>query len=336
MRIAVTGFTGSFGRTFVERTLTENDTVTVVGLSRDEVKQGDMRTRWPDLPGQPGARLRCFLGDVRDKARLEQAFAGCEVVVHAAALKRVDQGAYNVDEQIETNILGTRNVVRAAAACHVEKVVILSTDKVPEAVNSYGASKAMAEFYAVQANVYTYAKGTAVVAVRYGNVWGSRGSVLESWSKLLAQRQALPITDSGCTRFWMTLSDAVDLVYLAINHAEAGEILIPQLPAVDMLSVAVALGGPDVEIRETGLREGGEKLHETLATPEQMARALVFVREHPALGTVYAIQPSPNHWGMVSRVAHGPPPVRLRREGLRSDNTHRLSVPEIRERVSRV
>lgn len=330
-RIAVTGFTGSFGSAFLSDTFARYPETVIVGVSRDEVKQGAVREKWPDRPGQPGERLRCFLGDVRDRDRLTHAFVGCDVVVHAAALKRVDQGAYNVDELIKTNILGTMNVISAAAQCRVPKVVVLSTDKVPEAVNSYGASKAMAEFYAIQSNTYHWPAGTAIAAVRYGNVWGSRGSVLEVWRHRVDRGEPLHLTDSGCTRFWMSIQDAVELVHVAIREAGPGEVLIPELPAVDMLSVAVALGGPDVKIIETGLRPGGEKLHELLATGEQMERAIVH-RAHPTLGTLYAIQPSPKHWG--TEVFGKPPPVQYRRDGLRSDRVRRLAVPEIRERIA--
>lgn len=326
MRICVTGATGSFGRAFIRTVLPPSPYTTVVALARDEVKMAALQAEWPDKPGAPGARLRCFLGDVRDRTRLAQAFLGCQAVVHAAALKRADLTAYSPDELLQTNVLGTLNVTHAAVESKVPVVVVLSSDKSPEPRLPYGVSKAMAEFLAIQANTYSYPQGTRVVVTRYGNVAFSRGSVLGIWRQRLNAGEALTLTESYATRFWMTLGQAVRLVQVSIQHARGGEIVVPAMKAATLLETAIAMGGPDVEVTESGFRVPSEKMHEVLALAHEMERALA--GHDPILGDYYVIPPATNTWGATFEGARVP--VSLRRRDLTSQVAPRFSASELR------
>lgn len=263
--ILITGGTGSFGQAFVRRVLAERPDCTIRVYSRDELKQYDMARAFGNDP-----RLRFFIGDVRDRDRLERAMHGIDLVVHAAALKHVPVCEFNPAEAVKTNILGSQNVVDAAIDAGVRQTVALSTDKAVNPVNLYGASKLCAEKLFVHGNVYAGARDIRFACVRYGNVMGSRGSVIP-----LFQRQAetgkLTLTDRRMTRFWLDLDAAVDLVLHAVGHMEGGEIFVPKIPSMRVVDLARAIA-PGARIEEVG-RRPGEKLHEVLLTAEESRNA---------------------------------------------------------------
>lgn len=265
--ILITGATGTFGRAFLRDCLTSGKWRRVIAFSRDEVKQAELQAEFGSFPA-----LRMFLGDVRDSERLAIAFSGVDVVVHAAALKRVDAGAYSPSEMIVTNILGTMNVANAAIHAAVKRVVVISSDKSVAATNIYGATKFCAENYAVQSNAYGHARGTHITAVRYGNVLGSRGSVVHIWRSQMAEDKPLTLTDPEMTRFIMTIEQAVALVWYALYETDGGEVVVPLLPAAKMLTLARAVAGEAYPIEVTGLRPGGEKKAEALLNEEEPSR----------------------------------------------------------------
>jgi UDP-N-acetylglucosamine 4,6-dehydratase len=269
LRVCVTGVTGTFGREFTRRMLATQLCERLVGISRDELKQSE-------LYDQYGAAnpLRLFLGDVRDERRMQEAFKGVDTVVHAAALKRVDAGAYNPVEMTRTNIDGTVNVIRAAAACGVRKVLVISSDKACEPLNIYGATKLMAEQMAVSMNAHVLPQGTRVAALRYGNVLGSRGSVAHIWRRQAALGAPLTVTSTDMTRFVLTIEQAVSYAFEAMTDMEGGEVFVPILPSARMLDLAEAVVGEPREYRVTGLRDGGEKLAEALLTVEEPWRTV--------------------------------------------------------------
>lgn len=286
MRILVTGGTGTFGRTFIRRLLNAKTVEAVVSYSRDEVKAAAMTEEFGLM--KP---FKAFLGDVRDRTRLDLALRGVDAVVHAAALKRIDVGAYSPSELIQTNIFGTMNVVNAAIEANVKKVVVISSDKAVAATNLYGATKYCAETYAVQANAYGFPSGTRISCVRYGNILGSRGSVYHTWKAQVAAGVPLTLTSAAMTRFIMTIEDASDLVQLALKEADGGEVFVPVLPAATMVDLAKAIGGDDYPIAVSSLRPGGEKISESLLNDEEVRRTKVV-----KTGRVYAVTPTHREW----------------------------------------
>ena len=258
--ILVTGGTGSFGKRFIQTILEKHNPNKVIVFSRDELKQHEM---------QKGAfkdpRLRFFLGDIRDVERLRRAMRGVHIVVHAAALKQVPACEYNPIEAIATNINGARNVIDAAIDCGVEKAVGLSTDKAVNPANLYGATKLCMEKLFVQSNAYAGLDGTKFSIVRYGNVVGSRGSVIPIF-KRQSETGKLTITDPRMTRFWITLDQGVEFVINAITDTQGGEIFVPKIPSMNIVFLAKSIA-PDAEIEITGIRPG-EKLHECLLDDE--------------------------------------------------------------------
>jgi UDP-N-acetylglucosamine 4,6-dehydratase len=275
--VLVTGGTGSFGKQFIRILLDEYKPAKVIVFSRDELKQHEMRES-----GFEQANLRYFIGDVRDLSRLKRAMDGVDVVVHAAALKQVPACEYNPMEAIKTNILGTANVVEAALESTVSKVLALSTDKAVSPVNLYGATKLAAEKLTVQSNAYSGDRPTRFSCVRYGNVIGSRGSVVPIF---LRQRQngKLNITDKRMTRFWLTLEQGVRFVLHCIEVMQGGEVFVPKLPSTSILELANAIA-PKAELKEVGIRPG-EKLHEVLISEDE-ARTTIELED------MYVIQPA--------------------------------------------
>jgi UDP-N-acetylglucosamine 4,6-dehydratase len=277
--LLITGGTGTFGRAFATHALTNNLYSRIVILSRDEKKQSDMRAEFND------SRLRFLLGDVRDVNRLEMALRGVDHIIHAAALKQVDRSALDIIEFINTNVNGTRNVIRVAHECSVKKIVVLSTDKACASTTPYGATKSLAEWLAIAGNVYG---PTRSCAVRYGNIVGSRGSVLETWEKQHIQEKSITITDEHMTRFWMTIKQAVRLVLLALDRMGGGEIFIPrQVNSSSVLDLARSCY-PYAYITQTGKRSY-EKIHEMLVSPEERDR----LRN---CGDVYVLLPEHVRW----------------------------------------
>lgn len=272
--LLITGGTGSFGRALTKRLLTENECSKVVIFSRDEWKQWEMRRSDPifDHP-----KIRYFLGDIRDDKRLLRAFNGIDMIVHAAALKQVPAAEYNPTEFINTNINGAVNVIDAAIACGVKKVIALSTDKAVNPVNLYGATKLCSDKLFVAGNAYVGARGYPVFSVvRYGNVAASRGSIIPFWQKLIEQGiSALPITDERMTRFWITLEEAVDFVYRSFGYMKkGGEIFVPKIPSVRIMDLAEALA-PNLPKEICGIRPG-EKLNELMVSEDDARHTLEY------------------------------------------------------------
>ena len=262
--ILVTGGTGSFGKRFIREVLTRYKPRRLVIFSRDEAKQVDMER---DLPTRTHRSLRYFIGDVRDRQRLEMAMRDIDIVIHAAALKHVPVAEYNPMECIHTNVLGAENVVHAAIANRVSHVMALSTDKAVNPINLYGASKLEADKIFVAANNLSGSAGTKFSVVRYGNVVGSRGSVVPLFQKLIADGvDSLPITDPRMTRFWITLPQGVRFVLSCLEMMKGGEIFVPKIPSMSMVDLAKTLA-PNLPIRTIGIRPG-EKLHEVLITED--------------------------------------------------------------------
>ncbi|WP_412759094.1 UDP-N-acetylglucosamine 4,6-dehydratase (inverting) [Neobacillus cucumis] len=277
--ILVTGGTGSFGKKFVSRAL-ETDVKKVIVFSRDELKQYEMAQEYTD------PRMRFFIGDVREKERLLRAFEGVDIVVHAAALKHVGVCEYNPFEAIKTNILGAENIIDAAIDRGVEKVIALSTDKAANPVNLYGATKLASDKLFVAANSYCGSKKTRFAVVRYGNVVGSRGSVVPFF-KRVKETGVIPITDERMTRFWITLDQGVQFVIDNLGRMRGGEIFVPKIPSMKVTDLATALA-PDCKVEIIGIRPG-EKLHETMITEDDARRTLDY-------GTYYVIQPEFSWW----------------------------------------
>ena len=279
--ILITGGTGSFGKAFLQEILTNHNPRRVAILSRDELKQSEMRAHFTDK------RIRWFLGDIRDKDRLIRAFHGVDYVVHAAALKQVDTAEYNPFEYVQTNILGSQNVIDAAIDSGVKKVVALSTDKASSPINLYGATKLTADKLFVAANNYSYSYNTAMSVVRYGNVMGSRGSVIPFFQKLIAENKPLPITDPNMTRFWITLPQAVQFVIDSFDTMHGGELYVPRIPSMRIMDLVEALK-PGVETHIVGIRPG-EKLHEEMIASDDSYRTL-------RQADRYVVQPTVKEW----------------------------------------
>jgi UDP-N-acetylglucosamine 4,6-dehydratase len=264
--VLVTGGTGSFGKKFVEIMLTEYQPAKLIVFSRDELKQHEMRVGGLDHPN-----LRYFIGDVRDLLRLRRAMQGVNIVVHAAALKQVPACEYNPMEAIKTNILGSSNVVEAALDSGVEKVVALSTDKAVNPVNLYGTTKLAAEKLFVQSNAYAGSGATRFSCVRYGNVVGSRGSVIPIFMKQRDNGQ-LTITDKRMTRFWLTLEQGVRFVIRCAEQMHGGEVFVPKIPSTRVVDLARVIS-PEAELQVIGIRPG-EKLHEVLIHEDEARSAI--------------------------------------------------------------
>jgi UDP-N-acetylglucosamine 4,6-dehydratase len=263
--ILITGATGSFGRAFVRRLLDTNASPRICIFSRGEHAQADMRQQFND-----DQRLRWLIGDVRDQSRLKRAMNGVDVVVHAAALKRIEVGVSNPIEMKLTNVDGAVNVIEAAQDAGVRKVVFLSSDKAVEPASAYGASKALAEALFLAANNTVSASGPRYAVCRYGNIWQSNGSVVPTWKKMLSAGATLvPVTDLNATRFFMRLEEAVDLVLKTIATMKGGELMIPDLPAYRLGDLVEAMGAiPDIK----GM-PNHEKLHESMVPGEPSDKA---------------------------------------------------------------
>lgn len=283
--ILVTGGTGSFGRRFVETVLRRAKPRRVIVFSRDEFKQYEMQEQ---LGSEWASTLRFFIGDVRDRERLELAMREVDVCVHAAALKHVPAAEYNPMECIHTNVYGAENVVRAALNTGVQRVIALSTDKAANPINLYGASKLASDKIFIAANNLSGSLGTRFSVVRYGNVVGSRGSVIPLYRKMIAEGAAfLPVTDERMTRFWITLQHGVDFVVSCVAMMQGGEIFVPKIPSMRIVDVARALA-PGLPHKVIGIRPG-EKLHEVMITDDDS-------RQTFELPDRYVIEPAFAFW----------------------------------------
>jgi UDP-N-acetylglucosamine 4,6-dehydratase len=279
--ILITGGTGSFGKECAQLLLQKYSPQRLIIFSRDELKQHEMRVDGFDHPS-----LRYFIGDVRDLDRLKRAMVGVDVVIHAAALKQVPACEYNPIEAIKTNIDGAKNVIEAALDARVHRVIALSTDKAVNPINLYGATKLVSEKLFVQANAYRGGDPIRLASVRYGNVVGSRGSVIPLFRK---QRESgrITITDPRMTRFWLTLEQAVQFVIRSLERMQGGEVFVPKIPSMKILDLAEAIA-PGCEIKNTGIRPG-EKLHEVLLSEDE-------ARHTVELDDTYIITPTHPWW----------------------------------------
>jgi len=315
--VLITGGTGSFGKKFIEIVLKEHDPSKIIVYSRDEFKQFEMQKKF----SSHGDKLRYFIGDVRDKDRLHRAMTGVDLVVHAAALKQVPAMEYNPAEAIKTNILGAMNIIDIAIDRGIKKVVALSTDKACNPINLYGATKLCSDKLFVAGNSYAGASDTKFAVVRYGNVFGSRGSVVPFFMEK-ARTGELPITDLKMTRFWITLEQGVRFVIKALERLHGGEIFVPKIPSMKVVDLAEAIA-PGCKKTEVGIRPG-EKLHEVMIS-EDDGRSTV------ELDDCFVIQPA-FHWWDENNLIKG----RKVTEGFsyRSDTNRKwLTVDQMREMV---
>ena len=316
--ILITGGTGSFGRALINQLLKDKEVRRIVIYSRDELKQLNLRNEFKDNP-----KLRWFIGDVRDLSRLQRAMHNIDFVIHAAALKQVDTGEYNPMEFIKTNVMGSQNVIDAALDSGVKKVVALSTDKASSPINLYGATKLTADKLFVAANNYGVGYGTSFSVVRYGNVMGSRGSVIPFFQDLVKRNLSLPITDMRMTRFWISIPDAVKFVLDSFNLMQGGELYVPRIPSMKLIDIAEAIS-PGHPFHEIGIRPG-EKLHEEMISTDDSRRTLL-------LGERYVVMPVAAEWGYTPPKSGLPVP-----EGFayRSDtNDQWLSSNQIRDFIN--
>jgi UDP-N-acetylglucosamine 4,6-dehydratase len=279
--VLITGGTGSFGRAFTKRILNDFKPAKLIIFSRDELKQHEMRSSGFEHPN-----LRYFIGDVRDMMRVRRAMQGVDIVVHAAALKQVPACEYNPIEAIMTNIIGARNVVEAALDTSVEKVMALSTDKAVNPINLYGATKLAAEKLFIQSNAYAGGRDVRFSCVRYGNVVGSRGSVVPVFIK---QRESgrVTITDERMTRFWLSLDQGVDFTIRCIEQMQGGEVFVPKIPSMRITDLAKSIA-PDAQIDFIGIRPG-EKLHEVLISEDEARHTL-------ELEDMFVVEPTGALW----------------------------------------
>ena len=316
--ILVTGGTGSFGRKFVEMMLAEYHPAKLIVFSRDELNQHEMRVAGFNHPS-----LRYFIGDVRDVDRLRRAMHGVDIVIHAAALKQVPACEYNPMEAIKTNILGSSNVVEAALDANVKKVLALSTDKAVNPINLYGATKLAAEKLLVQSNSYAGGMATRFSCVRYGNVVGSRGSVVPIFLQQKASGK-LTITDERMTRFWLTLEQGVRFVIQCVEKMHGGEVFVPKIPSMKIVDLARAIA-PGINLEVVGIRPG-EKLHEVLISEDE-SRSTVEMED------MYVVQPSVRSWFGHDWQSEGhglPAEFRFGSD----NNPNWLTVDQIREMVA--
>lgn len=321
--ILVTGGTGSFGNEFTKYVLEHYDPKKIIIYSRDEYKQFVMANKFKKYKD----KLRFFIGDVRDKERLCRAFDGVDYVVHAAALKQVPACEYNPMEAVKTNINGAMNIVDAALDCGVKRVVALSTDKAVNPINLYGGTKLVSDKLFIAANAYAGMKDVCFSIVRYGNVAGSRGSVIPFFRNLVDQGEtALPITDYRMSRFWISLNEGVQLVIKALSEAKGGETFISKIPSFKITDLAQAIL-PGCEMPEVGIREG-EKLHEVMVTKEDSMLTYEYDKH-------FIVYPHFDWWN-PSKIQEGGKRVEQGFEYSSGNNTEWLTVEQIKELLETV
>ncbi|MBH90026.1 MAG: UDP-N-acetylglucosamine 4,6-dehydratase (inverting) [Magnetovibrio sp.] len=322
--ILITGATGSFGKEFIRTILERYEPTRVIVYSRDELKQHNMQQNFPQI-----GPMRYFIGDVRDESRLEMALRGVDVVIHAAALKQVPSAEYNPFECVRTNIHGAENIVNAAIRTGVKRVIALSTDKAANPINLYGATKLASDKIFIAGNNLSPTNGTKFSVVRYGNVLGSRGSVLPLFKKLVdAGETTLPITDERMTRFWITLEQGVDFVLESLERMLGGEIFIPKLPSMRITDLAEAVL-PGCSFKSIGIRPG-EKLHEVMI-PLEEARVTL------ELGNQYLIEPAFSFWSSESyKDKHEGSRVSENFEYSSNTNKEWVSTEELREIIAKL
>lgn len=323
--ILITGGTGSFGNNMAKFLLENYDVRKIVIYSRDEFKQWQMAERFK----QYKEKLRFFVGDVRDKDRLFRAFHEIDYVIHAAAMKQVPACEYNPGEAIKTNIQGAQNVIDAAIDCEVKKVVALSTDKAVNPINLYGGTKLVSDKLFITANAYSRGRETTFSVVRYGNVAGSRGSVIPFFREQMKQGiKVLPITDYRMTRFWISLRQGVELVVKAFAESVGGETYISKIPSFKITDLAKAMGGDHIGMKEVGIRDG-EKIHEVMITEYDAPHTYEYERH-------YIIYPN-DYWWNKERIRNiTGRKVEAGFEYNSGKNTEWLSVEALREKLKEI
>jgi len=315
--VLITGGTGSFGKKFVQIMLQRHPPKKLIVFSRDELKQFEMAQTYPDT--KYGC-MRYFIGDVRDKDRLYRAFEGVDYVIHAAALKQVPAAEYNPFEAVKTNIIGAENLINAAIDQGVKRVIALSTDKAANPINLYGATKLCSDKLFVAGNAYVGREQPSFSVVRYGNVVGSRGSVIPFFLKQ-KESGVLTITDPRMTRFWITLEQGVGFVLWCLEHMCGGELFVPKIPSMNIIDLATAIA-PECKIEIIGIRPG-EKIHEVMVPRDEARRTLEFDR-------FYLIQPDFRFWRRLSSWSSGCE-VAVDFEYSSGSNPWRLTIEEMRE-----
>lgn len=320
--VLITGGTGSFGKKCTETILQRYKPRKLIIFSRDELKQWEMAQHFPD---SKYPCIRYFIGDVRDKERLNRAFQGVNYVIHAAALKQVPTLEYNPFEAVKTNVIGAQNIINAAIDQGVRKVMALSTDKAANPINLYGATKLCSDKLFIAGNSYTKMDGTIFSVVRYGNVLGSRGSVIPFFLKQ-KESGVLSITDPRMTRFWITLEQGVDFVLQCMEKMVGGELFVPKIPSMNIMDLARAVG-PECRIDTIGIRPG-EKLHELMITRDDARRTI-------DVGEFYIIQPDFYFWPKRSNWVEAKP-VPDDFEYNSGTNPSFLTVEEMRDLISRL
>lgn len=324
--ILITGGTGSFGKKFTTMILQRYNPQKIIIYSRDEFKQDIMKKEFMATFPEMAHKLRFFIGDVRDKDRLYRAFNGVDYVIHAAAMKQVPACEYNPFEAIKTNIHGAQNIVDAALDRGVKKVVALSTDKAVNPINLYGGTKLVSDKLFISANAYSGEKGSVFSIVRYGNVAGSRGSVIPFFKSLINKgEKELPITDFRMTRFWITLEEGVELVFKALKESRGGETYISKIPSFKITDLAKAMS-PDCELKEVGIREG-EKLHEVMVTKDDCRMTYEYEKH-------YIIYPHFDWWSSKSHFINGGKSIEDGFEYNSATNKEWLDIEALRERIA--
>lgn len=321
--VLITGGTGSFGKQFSKRILNEYNPKKIIIYSRDEFKQDLMKKEFAAMYPDKIDKMRFFIGDVRDKDRLYRAFNGVDYVVHAAAMKQVPACEYNPFEAIKTNIHGAQNIVDAAIDCKIKKVVALSTDKAVNPINLYGGTKLVSDKLFISANAYSGDEGTVFSVVRYGNVSGSRGSVIPFFKSLIEEgKKELPITDFEMSRFWITLDEGINLILKALEESKGGETYISKIPSFKITDLAKAMLD-NVEIKEVGIREG-EKLHEVMITKDDSRNTYEYEKH-------YIIYPHFDWWNTEKYFTQGGKKIERGFEYNSGKNVDWLSVEELRK-----
>ena len=318
--ILITGGTGSFGNKFCETVLKRYNPKKLIVFSRDELKQYEMRQKFPDDTGEQKSPMRYLIGDVRDAARLLHAFRGVDIVIHAAALKQVPACEYNPMEAVKTNVIGAMNVVTAAINAGVKRVIALSTDKAANPVNLYGATKLCSDKIFTAARSYAGARDIKFAVVRYGNVFGSRGSVVPFF---LQQRATgvLPITDERMTRFWITLQQGVDFVLDCLGRMQGNEVFVPKIPSMTMMDLGKAIA-PECKTEIIGIRPG-EKLHEVMVPKDDAHRTIEYEDK-------YIIKPDFRFFGRRFD-SNGGKPVPENFEYNSETNSWKMTIDEMKE-----
>ena len=326
--ILITGGTGSFGKDFTRSVLKKYNPKKIIIFSRDEFKQDLFRKEIAIEMPEKLSKMRFFIGDVRDKDRLYRAFDNVDYVIHAAAMKQVPACEYNPFEAILTNINGAQNIVDAAIDRGVKKVVALSTDKAVNPINLYGGTKLVSDKLFISANAYSADKGTVFSVVRYGNVAGSRGSVIPFFKSLIEKGvDELPITDFEMTRFWISLEEGIDLVFKALEESKGGETYISKIPSFKITDLAEAML-PGCKLKHVGIREG-EKLHEVMVTKDD-SRTTFEYEKH------YIIYPNFDWWNKENYFTEGGKPIENGFEYNSGNNIEWLSVEDLRNEMKKL